>query len=98
MAARKGNPQLSPADPAFAITSRPTTIVLNGGPPITLDMIDPSLTFDCVDGDVVTVVASDVNSVGTGPASDPFVITAGGGGLDLPPKPTVLGVVFTTVP
>ncbi len=97
MAALKGNPQLSPADPAFSITSRQTVVLINGVTSINLDMIDPAATFDCEEGDNVLIVNTDVNAVGPSLTSDPFSIVASTGPT-VPPKPTVLGVVFTAAP
>ena len=87
---------LSPVNPADQVTHRIVTIVINGGAPITLDMIDPSLTFPVNPGDSVVATASDQNIVGSSPASAPFTAVA-----PLPPPttvpatPTITAITFT---
>ena len=98
MAAQHGHIRLSPAPPE--VTSRPCRVTLNGGEPITVDMIDPNATFDCTDDDHYSVVVQDVSPGGTSQDSPPFTGTVPTGGPGPgpggpPPTPTILGVDFT---
>jgi hypothetical protein len=96
MATRTNTIQLSPVDPAAAVTSRPCQVVFSdGSPTLNVDMQDPAATFPAEDGQALTVTAlGDINTVGQGPPSDPFPYTV----AVIPPppvvpvKPTVLGV------
>lgn len=86
---------LQPIDPSFAVTSRPCTVVLNGGPPINLDMQDPTVTFPVNPGDTgVATALGAINAQGQGPASAPFSFTVPAAGGGVPPAEVITGVTF----
>lgn len=94
MGALLGTVHLSPAP--IGVTSRPVTVTfVNGAPSVTLDLIVPTATFSCNEGDVGNVTASDVNLVGASPVSAPFSFTAAATITESPPTPTIMGVSFS---
>ncbi len=96
MAALLGLAHLSPA-PAGVI-SRPTTIVVTSPDSTTttvvLDMINPTLTFPCSDGDTVTATPMDVNIVGSSPLGSPVTVIAALTITEPPPAPSITGFSF----
>lgn len=91
MGSPQGHIRLSAAGPD--VTSRVATVVLNGGAPITVDMIDPAAVFACASGDSGVVTVVDSNAAGPSDPSAPFSFTVPS--PSVPPAPTVLGVDFT---
>ncbi len=60
------------------VTSRPVLINFNGGATsVTVDMIDPTASFDVPDGETgwTGIPTGSVNPVGVGPAGAPFPFT-----------------------
>ncbi len=100
MAALLGTVHLSAVIPAEHVTSRPTSIIVTpaggtAGPQVVLDMIDPTLTFACNDGDSVAVIPiGDVNAFGQSASGDPFTVTAAATLTAAPTVPQVTGVSF----
>jgi hypothetical protein len=72
-----------PQLPAAAGNTRTASITLNGGPSISVDITDPTATFDCNEGDTYSLFATDSNVSGSGPASN----TLTGVCSILPPPP-----------
>ncbi len=95
MAARTSLIHLSPAVATDQVTSRPCTVDWTSTgdgsalpPQLSVDMIDPTVTFATNDGDVITVTAlGDINLNGSGPGSGPFPVT-----ITPPPPPPPTGV------
>ncbi len=100
MAALLGTVHLTTLIPAEHTTSRPTSIVVTpsggtAGPQIVLDMIDPTLTFSCNDGDSVAVIPiGDVNAFAQSASGDPFTVVAAATLTAAPTVPQVTGVSF----
>ncbi len=100
MASLLGTVHLTGVIPAEHVTSRPTSIIVTpaggtAGPQITLDMIDPTLTFPCNDGDSIAVIPiGDVNAFGQSASGDPFTVTAAATLTAAPTVPQVTGVSF----
>ena len=97
MASRVNTVHLSPA--AADVTSRPVVITFADGvtPAITVDMMDPTVTFAANDGDSISAVATDVNITGQSVPSAPFLYTVAVTPPPPPPptvpvSPTILGI------
>jgi hypothetical protein len=67
MAAVKGLTHFDSA--AAAGVDRKIYVVLNGAAPVTVDATDPTVEFDCNEGDVYSIDSDDTNASGTGPRS-----------------------------
>lgn len=80
----------------MTITSRPCAVSLSDGASLTVDMIDPTTTFQIgasVTGGTVTPTG-DVNPAGTGPAGEPFPFSVTPAGT-LPAASVVQNVIVT---
>jgi hypothetical protein len=73
----------TPADPGVA---RKIQVTLNGAAPVEIDVTDPTVEFDCNEGDSYSITATDTNATGTGPASPALTGTV----PSFPPPPPPL--------
>lgn len=51
--------------PAAAGVARKTQVALNGAAPAEIDVTDPTVEFDCSEGDVYVITATDTDANGT---------------------------------
>ncbi len=88
-----GTVQLSPLVPADNVTSRQVVVTVNGTALPAIEAIATPATFSCAVGDAITVIDTDINSVGSSTPSGVFSITASVP-ASVPTQPSVLGVTF----